>query len=245
MSQPIYSQIADDIRRMIETGALQPGAEILPESQLAESYATTRPTVAKAMAELENEGLITGWRPRVVAAVQPLAVHLARPADLTWAGEGATAGADAWVGDMRRAGLEISQEIDVSTRTAGQPAARRLMIDDHALVVQRRLVRFAGGQPHNMITFWFPLAVAQDTLLQRDGSIKEGSVAWLDKTHGPLTHRATVWSRMPAPDEKIELQIRPGVPVITVWRVAQGPDRPVMCSLAVFPADRTELEIDP
>jgi GntR family transcriptional regulator len=244
MDQPKYRQIAADIRQQIATGELQPGQAVMAESELVRRYRVARPTVNRAIAELENQGLLTGHRPRRVAVRQPLTVHLSRSEDLTWPGESATAGADAWVGDAQRAGHGISQPIEVVTQVAGQPAARWLEVGENDIVISRRLTRYTDSQPHNMITFWFPLDIAQGTLLAAPGSIREGSVAWLEKTHGPLAHTAVIGARMPAPDEMIALQIRRGEPLITVWRAARSHDRPVMCSLTVFPADRTELVPD-
>jgi GntR family transcriptional regulator len=244
MDQPKYSQIAADIRHRIATGALQPGDAVMADTELARAYRVSRPTASKALGELETQGLITGTRPPRVSSSQRLTVNLSRPEDLTWAGESPTMGADSWVGDAQRAGYEIDQPVVVVTQVAGPDAAGWLGIDASDIVTSRRLVRYTGSQPHNWITFWFPLDIAQGTLLAGPDTIKEGSVAWLEKTRGPLAHTAVIGARMPEPDEKMGLKIDKGVPLITAWRAARDRDRPVVCSLAVYPADRTLLKIN-
>jgi hypothetical protein len=106
----------------------------------------------------------------------------------------------------------------------------------------RHLLRSAGGSPHNLITFWFPRAVAEGTPLAAPASITEGSLAWLEKTHGPLEHEAELWPRMPTGEEARVLAITAG-PVQIVWRRSRHRHSaaPVVASMAVYPADRTRL----
>ncbi|SFQ71802.1 GntR family transcriptional regulator [Amycolatopsis arida] len=50
---------------------------------------------------------------------------------------------------------------------------------------------------------------------------------------------------MPTPDDVTTLQLRPGVPVITVTRVAYGDDgRPLEMNDMTLPADRYELSYE-
>lgn len=55
---PQHRQIADDLRKLIESGELRSG-DILPsEAALAERYGTSRDTVRRALAELEGTDLV-------------------------------------------------------------------------------------------------------------------------------------------------------------------------------------------
>src|SRR5919198_1693870 len=54
---PLYLQIADQLRE--EIGALDSGARIRSEPQLAKDWGVSRFTVAKAVEQLVDEGLIT------------------------------------------------------------------------------------------------------------------------------------------------------------------------------------------
>src|SRR5438552_9923544 len=56
--KPVYRQLMDQIRYAAASGALRPG-ELLPSIRpLAEELRLNRNTVAKAYAELENQGVI-------------------------------------------------------------------------------------------------------------------------------------------------------------------------------------------
>lgn len=241
---PKYQQIADDLAAQIISGHLKPGDLMPSEREIGTRYSVALMTARNALTELDRTGYtVAGRNRRIVAGRNQLTVHLARTADLAWGGESPTPGADAWVGDVRRAGHEPVQQIEVLTETAAGEVARWLEAAEGALVTTRRLIRHAGGIPHNLITFTFPRDIAQGTLLEEPASITEGSVAWLDRIHGPLTHKRRVAARMPTPPEQALLKVPTWVPVMVVWRTASTPARPVMCSMAVYPADRTELEV--
>lgn len=54
----VWQQVADDIRRDIETGALPAGSKIPSEPELAEIYGVSRGTVHKAVGQLREDGLL-------------------------------------------------------------------------------------------------------------------------------------------------------------------------------------------
>lgn len=58
-STPLYSQLADDLRRRIENGELPPGEQIPSEKDLHETTGYSRSTVRKSLAILVKEGLLT------------------------------------------------------------------------------------------------------------------------------------------------------------------------------------------
>ena len=55
---PPYRQIADILRRRIESGQYQPDTRIPTESELIESFEVARTTARRAIAVLREEGLI-------------------------------------------------------------------------------------------------------------------------------------------------------------------------------------------
>lgn len=243
-SRAKWRVIADSLRTQISQGDYRPGDQVPSEAQLARTWHVARGTARIALLALEDSGTLTPGRPRRVARNDPVTVHVSRSADLTHPGESPTQGADAWVKDMQDAGREPTQQIGVGTQVAGTDVAQRLGIIVGEIVTYRRLVREAGGEPHNLITFWFPQDVADGTLLARPASITEGSVAWLEKMYGLLDHELeSVTARMPGPDEAELLRIPPGVPVLVVWRISKSPSRPLVTSMAVYPADRTKLRL--
>ncbi len=56
--KPIYLQVVDQIRYAAASGELRPGAALPSIRPLAEELRVNRNTIAKAYAELENQGII-------------------------------------------------------------------------------------------------------------------------------------------------------------------------------------------
>jgi GntR family transcriptional regulator len=55
---PIYRQILEQVRRMVASGQLQPGAALPSVRELAMSHAVNPMTISKAYSMLEAEGLL-------------------------------------------------------------------------------------------------------------------------------------------------------------------------------------------
>jgi len=84
--QPVYRQIADQLRGLIARGELAEGAELPSVRQLASTIGINLNTVAKAYRTLADEGLVDlrhGSRARVQRAAEPTAEvsHLERQLD--------------------------------------------------------------------------------------------------------------------------------------------------------------------
>ncbi|MFG1921745.1 GntR family transcriptional regulator [Cryptosporangium sp. NPDC048952] len=61
-SPAVYQQIADHIRQQIAAGQLHPGDEVTSERQLAADWNVARPTAARALELLRNDGVIESRR---------------------------------------------------------------------------------------------------------------------------------------------------------------------------------------
>src|SRR5580698_5762269 len=94
MAQPMYQQIADDLRSKIETGELAPGSQLPTEIELRERYEASRNTIRDAIKRLTSLGLIEtrpGQGTFVTAAVDPFVTVLTGdPKVGVGVGEGAT-----------------------------------------------------------------------------------------------------------------------------------------------------------
>ena len=58
MVDPMYRQIAEDLRRQIEAGELPPGAQLRTELELREKYNASRNTIRDAIKWLITRGLV-------------------------------------------------------------------------------------------------------------------------------------------------------------------------------------------
>src|SRR6266446_7417069 len=57
---PLYIQLRDQLRALVNTGDLRPGDRLPASRELAVQLGVHRTTIANAYAELESEGLISG-----------------------------------------------------------------------------------------------------------------------------------------------------------------------------------------
>ena len=56
--QPMYQQIADDLRRQIESGELAPGDQLPTEIELRDRFSSSRNTIRDAIKRLTSQGLV-------------------------------------------------------------------------------------------------------------------------------------------------------------------------------------------
>jgi GntR family transcriptional regulator len=215
------------------------------ETRLMEIWGMAKGTVARAMRDLGETGLVeTRGQFRYVTKHEREIVHVTRTLDRTSPGELPTAGADSWLADMERAGkVPTVAPVVVVNEIADDEVATRLGLQPGAQVVARRNTRLAGGQPHNWVTFWFPVGVARDTPLAEPGNITEGSLAWLERNRGELVHEVEVLARLYTDEERDKLRIN-NAPVMEVWRTSWDAARAVVTSRALYPADRVILRLE-
>src|SRR5579872_4932281 len=68
---PLYFQIAENLKRAIEEGALKPGERLDNELDLAERLGVSRPTVRQAVQRLVEQGLVVRRRGLGTVVVAP------------------------------------------------------------------------------------------------------------------------------------------------------------------------------
>ena len=61
-SEPMYKQISNYLKRMIQMGILKEGDQMIPEVTICNELNVSRSTVRLAMAELLDEGLLVRYR---------------------------------------------------------------------------------------------------------------------------------------------------------------------------------------
>jgi GntR family transcriptional regulator len=71
-SVPIYQQLIDQVRRLVASGLLAPGAELPSVREMAQEHTVHPMTISKAYSLLESEGLLERRRgkPMMVAALK-------------------------------------------------------------------------------------------------------------------------------------------------------------------------------
>jgi GntR family transcriptional regulator len=85
MADPMYRQIADDLRRRIESGELGPGSQLPTELELRERYHNaSRQTVRDAVRLLVHRGLVVtrpGQGTFVAERIVPFAITMSTDSD--------------------------------------------------------------------------------------------------------------------------------------------------------------------
>ena len=71
-SEPMYKQISNYLKRMIQMGILKEGDQMIPEVTICNELNVSRSTVRLAMAELLDEGLLVRYRGKVLCWVDKL-----------------------------------------------------------------------------------------------------------------------------------------------------------------------------
>lgn len=246
--QPLWEDVADGLRTLIDSGKYSAG-EVLPsETELAAEYDVSRDTVRRALGRLTEQGLITpgrGRRGRRVRTSNPLTFYAAVSESADRVAERVTKGVDAWVADAADQGRQGSQEITVAIEQAQPDIAERLSLPAGQLVAVRRRLRTIDGEPHNFADTYYPRDISEGTLIEHPADIPQGVIAYMAELGYPqVRYHDELGSRMPSPAEAGRLQIPPGVPVLVQHRTGYTTERPVKVTITIWPGDRTSLVYD-
>ena len=242
--RPLHERISDDLRAQMDSGTLRPGDALPSESDLEETYSTSRGTVRKALATLTAEGRISNGqgRPRLVRSDAPLTFHASQSESWEKLEERRVRGVDAWVADVTEQGHEPGQTISVAIEIPPAPIGRLLGLASDEMAVVRRRLRTVDGEPHNACSSWYPQNVAEGTPITHPADVKQGVIALMaDLGYRQVRYFDEVTARMPGPDEVRRLRIGGGVPVIVHLRTGYTAERPVRVTETVWPADRARL----
>jgi len=247
----MYRQIADDLRRRIESGELAPASQLPTEIELLEHYDASRNTVRDAIKWLTTLSLIEtrpGQGTFVIEKINPFVTTLTGDPE-TGRGGGEEGVYVAEVAAAHRVS-EIS-EPRVEIRRADKVVARNLRIEEGAQVVSRHQQRLIDGTPWSLQTSFYPMTLVTqgaDRLLQATG-VEGGTVAYLAEHRGvqQAGYRDTIAMRAPSEAEAriFKLPADGRVPVFEVFRVAFDRDyNRIRLTITVYPADRNRLRLD-
>ncbi|MEA2496703.1 MAG: GntR family transcriptional regulator [Thermoleophilaceae bacterium] len=243
--QPLYSQIADQLRDAMQRGELAPGEQLPTEQQLMERYDVSRNTVRLALGALTNEGLISSSQGRgsFVRERTPLQYFASRT-DSHVRREQLVQ--EAFLSDAEEQGRAGRIELDVAIVRAAPEFATRLQLDDNAIAVVRRRVQYVDDQPYALADSYFPYELVRDTPIAQPDNIPQGANKVLDELgHVQVRFRDEITTRMPTAEEARRLDIGPGTPVAQLIRTAfDQDDQPVRLAATILPGDRYVLVYD-
>ncbi|GAA3213902.1 GntR family transcriptional regulator [Actinocorallia longicatena] len=235
-----YREIAAKIREGILRGEYKTGEALPPEPQLADRYGASRSLVNRAMQVLAGEGLVRARQGRgtMVTWLPPMLHSPARYDRSARENQGAKGAFD---NEVRSLGLEPQHEITVERSEPPADVAEALGLpvgEVNCLVRRRRLL--ASGIPVRLNESWFPLDIAEGTVLEADGPVIVGGVktalAELGYPQVSATERL-IPSRLPTDAEANGLEISPERTVVQISHIGKTAEgRAVEVTVTVAPA---------
>jgi GntR family transcriptional regulator len=255
MPEPLYRQIAQDLRDQIESGALSAEEQLPTESELGKTYTASRNTIRDAMKWLVTRGLIetrpgqgTFVAPRLVPFVTTLS---ADPETGLGGGEGT--GAYAEIEERGRTPTWSKPRVEL--QDAPRYIAARLRIDVGTQVITRSQDRYIDRQPwsQQMTAYLMELATTENaTSLFMPQDIPGGAVEYLRGLGiEEVGHRDRFMVRPPTEEEGRFFRLADDgrVSVVSLVRTGYrevGEDDPVpyRATFTVFPADRNQFVIN-
>ncbi len=252
MANPMYRQIAEDLRQRIESGELASGSQLPTELELRERYNASRNTVRDAIKWLTNLGMVEtrpGQGTFVTEDIDPLVTVLsARDPSIGWGGdEGASYLSE--VSERNR--KPNNSPVQVEIQEATEEIAAGLSITKGTEVISRHERRFIDGTPWSMQTSFYPMEFADRGAerLRSARNIPEGTVQYLaDTLHiRQVGYRDWITVRAPNSHEADFFKLPPDgrVPIYEIFRTAfDGNGSPMRLTITVYPADRNQFIIN-
>ena len=250
MANPMYRQIAEDLREQIESGQLEPGQQLRTELELRERYNASRNTVRDAIKWLTNLGLVEtrpGQGTFVVQKIDPFVTTLTGAPATGAGGEGATYLSEVAQLDRKPTVSPLQVEI----QEASDDMAATLGISKGAEVISRHERRYIDGTPWSMQTSYYPMEFADRGAdrLRSARNITEGTVQYLAGTLHirQVGYRDRITVRSPNATEADFFKLPPDgrVPMYEITRTAyDGNGQPMRLTVTVYPADRNQFIVN-
>jgi GntR family transcriptional regulator len=249
MANPMYRQIAENLREQIESGKLKPGQQLRTEIELREHYNASRNTVRDAIKWLTNLGLVEtrpGQGTFVVQTIDPFVTTLTGNPK-TGGVEGASYQSE--VNKQKRTPQTSQVQVEIQEASDGMTAA--LGIIKGAEVISRHERRFIDDTPWSMQTSYYPTEFADRGAerLRRARNIEEGTVEYLADTlhirQVGYSDRITVRAPNPPEADFFKLPSDGRVPMYEITRTAyDGNGQPMRVTVTVYPADRNQFIVN-
>jgi GntR family transcriptional regulator len=250
MPQPMYQQIADDLRRKIDSGELAPGAQLPTELELREAYDASRNTIRDAIKRLMNLGLVQtkpGQGTFVTMKVDPFVTVLTQDSDSGYGGgEGV-----AYLSEVSKVHRTPRHgPVRVEIQLAPAEIALRLRIATGGEVVLRHQERFIDNTPWSLQTSFYPMEFVTSgkaTRLLIAEDIADGTVHYLESVMGIKQTSYRDWITTRAPDDNEQKFF--GIPhdgwVFEIFRTAFDQHGMTMrVTVTIFPADRNQFIVN-
>lgn len=253
MSEPMYQRIANDLRDLIESGRIRPGEPLPTEVKLRDRYNASRNTVRDAIKRLTHQGLVEtkpGIGTFVTRRIDPLVTTLSvstRTGLAGWEGDGAIADT------VARGRVPRATTPRVEVLAATDDIAALLAVAAGTSVINRHQDCFVDGMPWWQQATWCPMTLVDggaSGLLKAE--VIEDLGDYLGRAVGrrPVGDTVRFASRLPVGSETrfFDLPENGHVPVYSLTHIvytdSEAGPVPLWATVAVYPADRNQVEIN-
>lgn len=252
--QPKYRQIADNLRRDIESGAFEPGRPLPTELELREMFGASRNTVRDAIKRLAALGLVEtrqGQGTFVTVKADPFVTVLSSQSkpDLTDTSSVDPEGARylSTVSEAHRKPRATTPRVEVEVPPPQVLA--RLRLPPGTQTVLRRQQQYIDEIPWSLQTSYYPmdLVTRGATKLLIAENIEKGTVRYLQEALGlrQVGYRDWITARQPDEEEQTFFGIPHDAAVFELFRTGFHQNaEPMRLTVTVFPADRNQFIID-
>lgn len=251
MANPMYQQIAEDLRQQIESGMIAPGSQLPTELELRETYNASRNTVRDAIKWLTNRSLVAtrpGQGTFVVENIDPFVTTLSGdPKTGFGGGEGTSYLSEVSEGNRK----PTTSRIRVEIQEAAPDIAEKLGMPRGSVVISRHEERYIDGTAWSLQTSFYPMEFVQRgaVRLTHPDDIENGTVRYLAEELGIHQNGYRDWIVVRAPDPNetafFRLAADSRTSIIQASRTAfDGNGQPMRVTVTVYPADRNQLIFD-
>lgn len=250
-ADPMYRQIAEDLRSKIEAGELARGTQLPTEIELRDQYDASRNTVRDAIKWLITRGLVEtrpGQGTFVVEKITPFVSTLTGDPE-TGFGGGEDDIYDLEVKATRREPTASAPRVEI--QQVNEVTAPELQLGLGSTVVSRHQRRFIDGTPWSLQTSFYPMRYVADgaARLTDPTDIAQGTVSYLRETLGidQAGWRDMIVVRAPNQIETTFFKLPDDgrVPVVETRRTTfDSRGMPVRLTVSVYPADRNQFAVN-
>jgi DNA-binding GntR family transcriptional regulator len=260
---PKWRTIADVTRAEILSGHYPPGAPLPGETALAERYKTSRPTVRRAIAELQGEGLVSASQGRgtyVRARPDRRAVVIGSSKHIDLLGEPYAALKAGWWPETHPDAPTSNPHEMITRATREQGEALRIPTGE-VILYRYQYWRHRTFQHVISVTSATPAHLIADptygsapgyTFDPTTATMADAETAAADErapsrlysqlaAHSPVHFTTTATARMPRANELNDLGTEPGTPLLVIQRtMTDAHGHPLEVTQIEAPADRIE-----
>jgi len=216
-----HEEIASDLRQRIDSGEFPVGS-VIPGgyAALRKHYATNQSVMTDAVSLLEMDGRIRPVRKRGLVILNRQSPERIDLGHLVYRND---------LGYYFNRIAALWAPLAMPTREWG-PAPGDIaeilgVTADADVLIRRRILGHAKGEPAYIATSYLPEDVARGTVIEEAHTGPGGFYDRLEEPdfgHGPLSWSADVSTRMPTSAEASDLKVTRNVPLLVITRVAES-----------------------